>query len=87
VVRALGAAPLAWLGRVSYSLYLWHEVAYRLVEQVGPRGSLVTELLRFPLALGLAALSYYRVELPAQQWWLRRTEKEEPAVERERVSA
>jgi peptidoglycan/LPS O-acetylase OafA/YrhL len=85
--RGLGAAPVAWLGRVSYSLYLWHEVAYRLVEQVGPRGSLVTELLRFPLALGLAALSYYRVELPAQQWWLRRTEKEEPAVERERVSA
>jgi peptidoglycan/LPS O-acetylase OafA/YrhL len=87
VAQVLGAGPVAWLGRVSYSLYLWHEIAYRLVEQVGPRGSLSAELLRFPLALSLAAASYYGVELPAQRWWQRRTEEPEPAVERERVSA
>jgi peptidoglycan/LPS O-acetylase OafA/YrhL len=85
--RALGAGPVAWLGRVSYSLYLWHEIAYRLVEQVAPRGTLTAELLRFPLALSLAAVSYYGVELPAQRWWRRRNEQPQPAVEPERVSA
>lgn len=77
---ALGAAPLVWLGRVSYSLYLWHEVAYRLAETVAPRFSPVAEVLRFTLALVLAAASYYCVEQPAQRWWSdRRTRKvEEP---------
>jgi peptidoglycan/LPS O-acetylase OafA/YrhL len=87
VARVLGAGPVAWLGRVSYSLYLWHEIAYRLVEQVGPRGSLAAELLRFPLALSLAAASYYGVELPAQRWWGRRTAEPEPTLEPVRVSA
>ncbi|HUR50776.1 MAG TPA: acyltransferase [Mycobacteriales bacterium] len=78
--RALGAGPVAWLGRASYSLYLWHEVAYRLAEQVAPRGSLVAEVLRFTLALALAAASYHWVEQGAQRWWARRSVRdEEPA--------
>lgn len=77
VARVLGAAPVAWLGRVSYSLYLWHEVGYTLAELVAPRGSVVAEVLRFVLALGLAAASYYAVELPAQRWWRRRSERQE----------
>jgi len=72
--RALGAAPVAWLGRVSYSLYLWHEVGYRLAEQVAPRGSATAEVLRFALALGFAAASYHGVEQPVQRWWSRRGE-------------
>jgi peptidoglycan/LPS O-acetylase OafA/YrhL len=79
VVRLLGAAPVAWLGRVSYSLYLWHEVAYRLAEQVAPRGSVTAEVLRFTLALALASASYYLVELPPQRAWRRRRERPEPA--------
>ncbi len=73
VARGLGARPVAYLGCLSYSLYLWHEVAYRLAETVGPRGSLPTEVLRFVLALGFAAASYHGVELPAQQWWRARS--------------
>jgi len=68
-LAALGNAPMAWLGRVSYSLYLWHEVAYRLAEMTGPRGALHVEVLRFALALVLAAASYRWVEQPAQRWW------------------
>lgn len=72
--RLLGARPVAWLGRVSYSLYLWHEVAYTLAEQVAPRGSFTAEALRFSLALAFAAASYHWVERPAQRWWQRRGE-------------
>jgi peptidoglycan/LPS O-acetylase OafA/YrhL len=72
--RVLGARPVAWLGRASYSLYLWHEVAYRLAEVVAPRGSLTAEVLRFGLALVLAAASHRWVEQPVQRWWRGRGE-------------
>jgi peptidoglycan/LPS O-acetylase OafA/YrhL len=70
--QLLGARPVAYLGRISYSLYLWHEVAYRLAEAVAPRFSVTAEVLRFVLAAGLAAASYQWVELPAQRGWQRR---------------
>jgi peptidoglycan/LPS O-acetylase OafA/YrhL len=77
VARVMGARPVAWIGRVSYSLYLWHEVAYRLAETAAPRGTPVAEVLRFTLALLLAAASHRWVELPAQRWWsVRRTARE-----------
>jgi peptidoglycan/LPS O-acetylase OafA/YrhL len=84
---ALGARPVAWLGRVSYSLYLWHEVAYTLAERVAPRGSPVAEVLRFTLALAFAAASYRWVEQPAQRWWSARRTKSEEEPARTLVSA
>ena len=87
VTRALGTAPLAWLGRVSYSLYLWHEVGYRLAEQAAPRGTVTAEVLRFVLALLFATASYYLVELPTQRAWRRRGEEPEPARVPQPVSA
>jgi len=55
--RALNWTPVAWLGKVSYSLYLWQELfcsnpAWR-------QGYLLVFL-----ALGCACLSYYLVEQP-----------------------
>lgn len=86
-VRAFGATWLAYLGRISYSLYLWHEVAYRLAELVAPRYSPVAELLRFSLALGFAAASYAFVELPATAWWRRRELSRQPTEPSRPVSA
>jgi len=68
-VRVLGSRPLAYLGRISYSLYLWHEVAYRLAELLGPRGSAVAETSRWVFAVLLAAASHAWVEVPTQRWW------------------
>jgi peptidoglycan/LPS O-acetylase OafA/YrhL len=55
--RALNWAPVAWLGRVSYSLYLWQEV---FCSNPALRQGYPLALL----ALGAACLSYYLVERP-----------------------
>lgn len=55
--RALNWTPVAWLGKVSYSLYLWQELFCS--NPAWHQGY----LLAF-LALGCASLSYYLVEQP-----------------------
>ena len=55
--RALNWAPVAWLGRISYSLYLWQEVFCS--NPTFNRGY----VLVLP-ALACATLSYYLVEQP-----------------------
>lgn len=77
VARVLSWAPLAWLGRISYSLYLWHWPTIVLLngETSGLDG---TELLLARLAAMTAAAtaSYYLVEQPLRRadwkaWWRR----------------
>jgi peptidoglycan/LPS O-acetylase OafA/YrhL len=62
--RILEWKPLRWVGKISYSLYLWQEVF--LLCPLKPR--LLQPLHRFPLNIiatfACAALSYYLVELP-----------------------
>ena len=52
----LNVAPVMWLGRISYSLYLWQEPFF--FSQTRPS---VYKLL---LGVGLACLSYYMIEQP-----------------------
>jgi peptidoglycan/LPS O-acetylase OafA/YrhL len=54
--RILNLAPLVWLGRISYSLYLWQEPFF-----FNPTRQPAYKLL---LGIGLACLSYYLVEQP-----------------------
>src|SRR5450432_910593 len=54
--RFLNIAPVVWLGRVSYSLYLWQEPFF-----YAPPGQPAYKLL---VGVGLACLSYYLVERP-----------------------
>lgn len=60
----LGAAPLAWLGRISYSLYLWHISAFLVLHNLVARSPLIGYAASLVLALGAAAGSYYVVEQP-----------------------
>jgi peptidoglycan/LPS O-acetylase OafA/YrhL len=59
--RLLGLGPVRWIGRISYSLYLWH---WPLI--VIPAAALETEL-PLPARLGLAALTF-PIAAASQRW-------------------
>lgn len=59
--RALAWRPLAWIGLVSYGLYLWHLDALRELSEAGASDAGVV-LLGSPLALALGAASWYLIE-------------------------
>ena len=64
ISKALSTAPLRWLGRMSYSWYLWHwplvGLGAVLDWRIGVGGKIAWSLL----ALGLAALTHRFVEEP-----------------------
>jgi peptidoglycan/LPS O-acetylase OafA/YrhL len=65
--RALSWRPVAWIGRISYGLYLWHWPVILAISAVPeplatvPMGLDVT---RVALTFGLAAASFYLLEEP-----------------------
>jgi peptidoglycan/LPS O-acetylase OafA/YrhL len=74
----LTLAPVLVLGRLSYSLYLWHYPIFLVVaERTGGWSGAARVPLAWVLALGAAAASYRFVELPA----LRRKTRLEPRRE------
>lgn len=69
----LRSRPLAWLGTISYGVYLWHvplrDLMYGLMGS--PRGGLwlpVMFVLTLVFGVALGAASWYLVERPAQAW-------------------
>jgi peptidoglycan/LPS O-acetylase OafA/YrhL len=80
----LNAAPLRWLGDVSYSLYLVHWfVMFALVESVQrlaglnlrqfpPAASVVTALLLLAVSVALAGVTHRAVEVRGGRWLRRR---------------
>jgi peptidoglycan/LPS O-acetylase OafA/YrhL len=75
--RLLNAAPVVWLGRISYSLYLWQQL---FVFGLRPR----PWYLMF-VAVGLACGSYYFIEQPVLR--LREKSREKARVEEVYVPA
>ena len=62
--RLLSTAPAVGIGRVSYSLYLWHWPVFVLFRWTVGLESMGTRALAFALALALAVASYRLVERP-----------------------
>jgi len=70
--RLLDHPVLLWFGKRSYGLYLWHVPIYGLLlfPVNGAKMVAVREVLRFSVAVAVAAASYRWIEQP----WLRRKE-------------
>ncbi len=67
VSRVLGTRPSVWVGRISYSAYLWHWPLLALYRYgYGAIGSFAA-LTFFVLTLGLAWLSYQYIETPLRR--------------------
>ncbi|WP_277959978.1 acyltransferase family protein [Frigoribacterium faeni] len=66
LTSVLSWAPLTFVGRISYSLYLWHMVGLNLftTENVGELPLLGVAALGVGVALGMALISYRLLELP-----------------------
>jgi peptidoglycan/LPS O-acetylase OafA/YrhL len=65
LTSVLGWSPLAWIGRISYGLYLWHwPVDVWLVPARVHVGAPALNLLRLGVTFAAAVASYYLVERP-----------------------
>jgi len=72
VARCLSWAPLRYIGRISYGMYLWHYPLFSYVD--GARTGLTGYPLfgvRFAATAVIATASYYLVELPVRRGRLR----------------
>jgi peptidoglycan/LPS O-acetylase OafA/YrhL len=62
-LRLLGLAPISYVGRISYGLYLWHWVTPRMIEPLPiAEGRTV---IAFALAFAASVASFHLVEQPA----------------------
>ena len=68
----LSLAPLVWIGRISYGLYLWHwpVIVVASPARTGLDGPSLT-ILRVVLAFAFATASFYLVEQPIRRGALR----------------
>ena len=65
----LGLPPFRWLGKLSYSLYLWHwPILIIAAQHVGHPLSVEDNLLWVLFALVLSIFSYLAIENPIRHW-------------------
>ena len=66
VARVLETSPMRWIGRLSYSLYLWQQVflVSAAVDRPLPFGVVQSLPLNVGMVFAVAAISYYLVERP-----------------------
>lgn len=66
--RCLSRAPMVWVGKLSYSLYLWHWPVFAYWRYVYGEPGVLAGAGLLLLTFALAQLSYSLVEQPARHW-------------------
>jgi len=64
IIRPLSVAPMVYLGRISYSLYLYHLAVLDSVTTLHLPHSWMTTAVALPLAFACACASYHFIERP-----------------------
>lgn len=62
------SAPADWVGRLSYSLYIWHGAAWFFLSNVGMTKTVLTSFAELGVTFILAVASYYLIEMPVLRW-------------------
>jgi peptidoglycan/LPS O-acetylase OafA/YrhL len=69
VAKFFSLPPITWIGRISYSMYLWHSLAFTFTiiyvfNYTMPFSRAYLEVVDYGMAILFAAVSYYVVEKP-----------------------
>ena len=64
--RLFGFEPWAWIGKISYGLYLYHWPVFLLMKHTGLTGP-VLFVTEFAISFALGALSFYALEQPIRR--------------------
>jgi peptidoglycan/LPS O-acetylase OafA/YrhL len=73
VARMLSLKPLVYLGKLSYSIYLWHfPIALPLRDRFSP---MLTFVIVLTAAVAIATVSYEFMEKPLAEWRHRRQQR------------
>jgi peptidoglycan/LPS O-acetylase OafA/YrhL len=62
--KVLSCSPLRFMGKLSYSLYLWHGLAFLLVYKLSLPHGWLPDLAKLSLAIVFAFISYSLIEKP-----------------------
>jgi peptidoglycan/LPS O-acetylase OafA/YrhL len=60
--------PADWIGRLSYSLYIWHGASWFFLSNMGMTRSVLTSFAELGITFALAVASYYLIEMPVLRW-------------------
>jgi peptidoglycan/LPS O-acetylase OafA/YrhL len=72
--------PADWIGRLSYSLYIWHGAAWFFLSNVGMTKTVLTSFAELGVTFILAVASYYLIEMPVLRWRNRISSRRKGAV-------
>jgi peptidoglycan/LPS O-acetylase OafA/YrhL len=68
LTNVVSLAPIVWVGRISYGLYLWHTPVYFALRNEAPGLSMLqASVIALAVTFAAATASYYLLEIPVRR--------------------